>query len=140
MIRITRSIFLKLWIQISKYSYVSNIFRMVWVWCQRCTHTYCNLYLLYINVVGSTNESESIVKFQYCWHIYWKFHKCLWIAKKWFTADLWSEPYVWTTYRETNIEAMEHCLAFEVHDSFSYGNDIMSDRIHRKGANTKRDP
>ena len=39
------SILLKLWININLQRYESNIFRMVWVWCQHSAHTYCNLYL-----------------------------------------------------------------------------------------------
>ena len=52
-----------------EYAYESNIFQMEWVWCQRCTHTHCNLHLK-MNVVVSINESEYIVKFQYCWLIF----------------------------------------------------------------------
>ena len=58
-------------------AYESNIFRMVWVWCQRCTQWVCNLY-----VVICINDTDYIVKFQCCWlSLYSEFHECLRVAK-----------------------------------------------------------
>ena len=58
--------FLKWGILMSRLAYESNIFCMVWVWCQHRIHTHCNLCTFKLIVV-STHESEYIVKFQYWW-------------------------------------------------------------------------
>ena len=61
--------------------------------------------------VVSMNESEYIIKFQYCWptYVYSKLHNYLWVAKKRFIFDLQCKPTCFVNFYRFNA-VLNLCL------------------------------